>query len=517
MKIDQNIYDIFIVGGGVNGCGVARDAAGRGYKVFLAEKNDIASGTSSGSTKLIHGGLRYLESYKFNLVRKSLAEREVLLKNAPHIIWPLRFVFPHHKDLRPAWLMRLGLFIYDYIGGRKTLAPTKAVDLKSDITGYSLHKKFIKAFEYSDCGVDDARLVVLNALDAANLGADIKTRTEVKKTEQIDDIWYITIEDKITKTTKIIKSKILINAAGPWVDHILNKMSTHRYENNIRLVQGSHIIVKKLYDHDKCYIFQNLDGRIIFAIPYMDNFTMIGTTDNDYFGDLDDVEISESEIDYLCASASEYFKKPIIANDIIWKFSRLRSLYNESDGKAQNASRDYILRMDQKNNGSCLINIFGGKLTTYRKLAETTLDMIENIIGKKGEAWTKNNHLPGGDFAIDGFDQLVVAGMNKYPFLTKKLATRLVRSYGTIIFDMLGRAEKMSDMGVFFTNGLYEREVDYLIKYEFALNAEDILYRRSKLGLSFTKENVKKLEIYMDGKINNSFIEDVGNNISANI
>ncbi len=509
MNIDQNIYDIFIVGGGINGCGIARDAAGRGYKVFLAEKNDIASGTSSGSTKLIHGGLRYLENYKFNFVRKSLIEREVLWKNSPHIIWPLRFVLPYHNDLRPAWFMRLGLFIYDYIGGRKTLPPTKVIDLKDDITGDALHKHFIKAFEYSDCGVDDARLVILNAVDAVNLGADINTRAIVNKTEQINDVWHIHINDNAYPDntggiTRIIKSKILINATGPWIDQLLNKISSHRYENNIRLIQGSHIVVKKLYDHDKCYIFQNSDGRIIFAIPYNHNFTMIGTTDNDYFGDPDHVEISEDEIDYLCSTASEYFKKPIIANDIIWKFSKLRPIYNDSDGAAQKATRDYILRMDKKNKGSCLINIFGGKLTTYRKLSEAILVMVESVLGPKKGAWTKNAHLPGGDFPVNGFDQLVAASIIKYPFLTKLFATRLVRAYGTIIYDILGDANEITDMGIFFTNDLYQREVDYLIKHEFALGAEDILYRRSKLGLSFTIDNIEKLENYIARKINHA-------------
>ncbi|MEO8684275.1 MAG: glycerol-3-phosphate dehydrogenase, partial [Devosia sp.] len=351
------IHDIFVIGGGINGCGIARDAAGRGYDVFLAEMNDLASGTSSAATKLIHGGLRYLEHYEFRLVHEALAEREVLWAAAPHIIWPLRLVLPHHKGLRPAWFLRLGLFIYDHLGGRKLLPATRTLDMRTDPAGEPLQNLYTKAFEYSDCWVDDARMVVLAARDAADRGATISTRTAVVSARQHDGIWAITTRDMLTGTTEVVEARLLINAAGPWVDKVLSQTLGQNSAGNVRLVQGSHIVVNKLYEHDRCYMFQNSDGRIIFAIPYETDFTLIGTTDQDYLGDPKDVAISDGEIDYLTNAASEYFAKPVTRSDIVWSYSGVRPLYDDGASKAQEATRDYVLKSTGGNGEAPLINV----------------------------------------------------------------------------------------------------------------------------------------------------------------
>ncbi len=360
-------YDIFIVGGGINGCGIARDAVGRGYSVALAEMNDLGSGTSSWSTKLIHGGLRYLEHYEFRLVRESLMEREVLWAAAPHIIKPMRFVLPHHSGLRPAWLLRLGLFLYDHIGGRKKLPPTRVLDLTTDEAGKPLKPQFRRAFEYSDCWVNDARLVVLNARDAANRGAVIHTRTKVVSARRENGVWQITLEGGGERHT--VTAGLLVNAAGPWVDAFLQG-SLGRNDKHVRLVQGSHIVIQRKFEHERAYFFQNSDGRIFFAIPYEEDFTLIGTTDRDYSGDPGKAEISAEEIDYLCAGASEYFRDPVTPADIVWTYSGVRPLFDDGASKAQEATRDYVLKADTENGKAACINIFGGKITTYRRLSE---------------------------------------------------------------------------------------------------------------------------------------------------
>ena len=353
-------YDVFIVGGGINGCGIARDAAGCGYKVGLVEMNDLASGTSSWSTKLIHGGLRYLEHYEFRLVREALKEREVLWALAPHIIRPLRFILPHHDGLRPAWLLRLGLFIYDNLGGRKRLPATRTVDLSQSL-GSPLKADFSKGFEYSDARVDDARLVVLNARDAANKGADIRTRTKLVSARRVNGEWQLRVKDQTSGEAREVTARLLVNVAGPWVDEVIRGAVGRNDAHNIRLVQGSHIVTRKLYDHDRAYIFQNSDGRIIFAIPYEDDFTLIGTTDRDYEGDPGKAAISKDEVDYLVRSASEYFEKPVSRDDIVWTFSGVRPLFDDGASKAQEATRDYVLK--HETDGAPLVNAFGGKIT----------------------------------------------------------------------------------------------------------------------------------------------------------
>lgn len=480
---NTGIHDIFVIGGGINGCGIARDAAGRGYSVFLAEMNDLASGTSSAATKLIHGGLRYLEHYEFRLVREALAEREVLLASAPHIVWPLRIVLPYHKGLRPAWLLRLGLFIYDHLGGRKLLPATKTLDMRSDTTGAPLQSLFSKAFEYSDCWVNDARMVVLAARDAVDRGATIRTRTAVVSAQRQNDHWTITIRNVLTGETETVEARLLINAAGPWVDKVLSHTLRQNSAGNVRLVQGSHIVVNKLYEHDRCYMFQNADGRIIFAIPYETDFTLIGTTDQDYLGDPGDVRISDDEIDYLTHAASEYFVRPVTRDDIVWSYSGVRPLYDDGASKAQEATRDYALKTTGGNGQAPLINVIGGKLTTFRRLAETTLSKVEALIGTKGATWTRNARLPGGDFPVAGFPQAVAALKQTYPFLDVAYATRLVRLYGTRADALLGAASSYAELGQHFGADLYEAEVRYLIDHEWAMTSQDILWRRTKRGL----------------------------------
>ena len=494
----DRLYDVFVIGGGINGCGIARDAIGRGYSVCLAEMNDLASGTSSWSSKLIHGGLRYLEHYEFRLVREALTEREVLLANAPHIIWPLRFVLPHHKGLRPAWLLRLGLFLYDHIGQRKLLPATKTVDLTTSPVGKPLKPLFSKGFEYSDCWVNDARLVVLNAVDAAERGADIHTRTEVVRAGRKDGVWEITLIDRSGPVAREqrVRARIIVNAGGPWVDRILSGVVGRNDAHNVRLVQGSHIVVPKLHDHDRAYIFQNGDGRIIFALPYEEDFTLIGTTDRDYDGDPKDVAITDGEIDYLCAAASEYFARPVERASIVWTYSGVRPLYDDGASAAQEATRDYVLKPDP-GEGAPLVNIFGGKITTYRRLAESVLDLVEERLGRKSSPWTHRAALPGGDFPADGFDALVARLAADYPFLEPRQARRYVRHYGTRARILLGDARSVANMGQDFGHGLYAREVDYLIAQEWAMEAADVIWRRTKRGLRLDRDQVRALDAYM--------------------
>ncbi|MDG4881432.1 glycerol-3-phosphate dehydrogenase [Mesorhizobium sp. WSM4884] len=493
------IHDIFVIGGGINGCGIARDAVGRGFSVFLAEMNDLASGTSSGSTKLIHGGLRYLEFYEFRLVREALMEREVLWKNAPHIIWPMRFVLPYAKGLRPAWLIRLGLFLYDHIGGRKLLPATKTLDMASDPAGKPLKPLFRKAFEYSDGWVNDARLVALNARDAADRGAIIRTRTKVVSARRDGALWTIKIQNVLTGETEEVRARLLVNAAGPWVDQVLAKAVGQNDVHNVRLVQGSHIVIKKKFDDPRAYFFQNKDGRIIFAIPYEEEFTLIGTTDRDYPGDPHDVKISDAEIDYLCAAASEYFAQPVKRSDIVWTYSAVRPLYDDGASKAQEATRDYVLKAEGGEGAAPLLNSFGGKITTFRRLAESMLEKIEGFLGKRGKPWTANAPLPGGDFPATGFDAQVARLKNAYPFLDQRLARRLTRLYGTRAEKLLGLAKSNADLGRNFGADVYEAELRYLVENEWAVTAEDVLWRRTKRGLHFSREQTAALEEFMRG------------------
>lgn len=496
--MSDEIYDLFIIGGGVNGCGIARDGAGRGYSVYLAEMNDLASGTSSAATKLVHGGLRYLEHYEFRLVREALEERETLWAMAPHIIEPLRFVLPHHRGLRPKWLLRIGLFLYDYIGGRKKLPPTKTLNLRKNIAGNALKRSFNTAFEYSDCRVDDSRLVVLNARDAADKGARIHTRTKVTSAKRVQNVWEIEVIHRNSGQVETVRARSLVNAAGPWVDNVLDNVAGHSKVKNVRLVKGSHVVVDKLFSHNRSYIFQNADGRIIFAIPYEKDFTLLGTTDLDYSGDASDVSISSEELDYLCDVASEYFRKPVQRSHVVWAFSGVRPLFDDGADSAQEATRDYVLRLESQSGEAPLLNVFGGKLTTFRRLSEEAMEKVESVIGAKGAPWTAGSHLPGGDFDMLSFEAEERRLAGEYTFLTSAHVRRLTRLYGTLAREVLGTAKSLVDLGENFGSDLTQREVDYLIAYEWAETAEDIMWRRTKLGLRLDARDVRALEAYLE-------------------
>ncbi|PRH86689.1 glycerol-3-phosphate dehydrogenase [Labrys okinawensis] len=492
----NDIVDVFVIGGGVNGCGIARDAVGRGYSVYLAEMNDLASGTSSKATKLIHGGLRYLEYYEFRLVREALTEREIVWRNAPHLVHPLRFVLPYFKGLRPAWMLRIGLFLYDYIGGRKKLPPTRTLDLRRDEAGRPLKPIFSKAFEYSDCWVNDARFVALNARDAADRGAIVRTRCKVVSARRDSGLWRVQLQDQINGRENEVTARLVVNAAGPWVDAVLADVVAHKEPNQVRLVQGSHIIVPKLFDHDRCYIFQNPDGRIIFAIPYEDEFTLIGTTDQDYKDDPAKVAITPGETDYLCKAASEYFAKEITPADIVWTYSGVRPLYDDHATAAQAATRDYVIK-EELIDGAPLINIFGGKITTYRRLSESILEHIEKTLGARGKPWTADAPLPGGDMPNADLDAFIRSLMARKPFLSPALARRLAKAYGTRALHFLEGANAMADLGRDFGMGLTAAEIDYLVDQEWAVTAEDILWRRSKLGLHLPPEVAGEISAYL--------------------
>ena len=499
MANPAGIFDLAVIGGGINGCGIARDAVGRGLKVLLAEQNDLASGTSSASTKLIHGGLRYLEHYEFRLVREALIEREVLLNAAPHIIWPLRFILPHHKGLRPRWFIRIGLFLYDNLGGRKILPGTRSLDLRQDAAGAPLKPGFTHAFEYSDCWVEDARLVALNARDAAERGAEIHVRTRCTSARRNGDLWELRFEDAAGRVTEA-GARALVNAAGPWVSSFLGGAVGMNAPDKIRTVKGSHIVVEKLFDHDRAYIFQNADGRICFAIPYEQDFTLIGTTDADYQGEPGKVAISEEETDYLLAAANEYFQAAVTRANIRWTYAGIRPLYDDGASKAQDATRDYVLKLDQKNGEAPLLSVFGGKITTYRRLAEAALERLQPFFPAMTAPWTARATLPGGDFPANAFAAQVGALAQKYPFLELKEARRLVRAYGTRADKLLGNARNLADLGRRFGPSLTEAEVKYLIEQEWARSAEDIVWRRSKLGLHMTASDIDALQAYMAGR-----------------
>ena len=505
-----------MIGGGINGCGIARDAAGRGLRVELAEMNDLASATSSASTKLFHGGLRYLEYFEFRLVREALIEREVLLRAMPHISWPMRFVLPYHRDMRfdvetptskllgmvmpwmrgrrPAWLIRLGLFLYDHLGGRKILPATSVVDLSQDAVGGPLQERFTTAYEYSDCWVEDSRLVVLNARDAAARGARINTRTKVIRAERRADHWVVHLEGP--GGARQVTARLLVNAGGPWVRDVIGHVAGMDTAEGVRLVRGSHIVTRKLFDHDKCYFFQGGDGRIIFAIPYETDFTLIGTTDAEHRDVDEKPACTPDEADYLREFASTYFRKPIEASDIVWTYSGVRPLYDDGASSATAATRDYVLKL-RTEGGAPMLNVFGGKITTYRKLAEAALAKIGTVCPGTSGPWTAGVALPGGDFPVDGFAALVDALMRDYPFLEPRLARRLVRAYGTEAREMLGDAASAGDLGQDFGAGLSACEVEWLMTREFARTAEDVVWRRSKLGLRLSTDEIAALDQWM--------------------
>lgn len=486
-------FDLFIIGGGINGCGIARDAAGRGLNVCLAEMHDLAEATSSKSTKLFHGGLRYLEYYEFRLVREALKEREVLLRAMPHISWPMRFVLPLHSNMRPGWLIRLGLFLYDHLGGRKILPGTKTLDLTRAAEGTPLKPIYRKAFEYSDCWVQDSRLVALNARDAAKRGARIMTRTKVVGARREGGLWHVQVDHG--GSVEEITAKVVVNAGGPWVGKLITGTLNLPSTEGVRLVRGSHIVTRRLYDHDKCYFFQGADGRIIFAIPYEEDFTLIGTTDKDHEGAPETAICTPEEEDYLCAFASEYFEQPVTREDIVWTYSGVRPLYDDGAKSATAATRDYVLSLHD--HGAPLLNVFGGKITTYRRLAEHAMEKLAPFFPKANPAWTAGAPLPGGDFPVDGVADLIAGLLRDYPFLTPAWARRLVRCYGTEARAVLGSATSAADLGPDFGATLTGAEIRWLVDHEFAQSAEDVVWRRTKQGLRMNKQQIAALETWM--------------------
>ncbi|MET3649812.1 glycerol-3-phosphate dehydrogenase [Phyllobacterium ifriqiyense] len=488
MNKGTDIYDLFIIGGGVNGAGIARDAAGRGLSVILCEKDDLAQGTSSRSGKLVHGGLRYLEYYEFRLVREALIEREVLLESAPHIIWPMRFVLPHNPADRPAWLVRLGLFLYDHLGGRKRLPGTRTLNLKTAPEGAPLKDEYGKAFEYSDCWVDDARLVLLNALDAAGRGAEIHTRTACNSIRREEGIWIVEMTDTASGTKRTVKARCVVNTAGPWVNDIIRRVAGLNSSRSVRLVKGSHIIVPKFWEGRQAYLVQNPDKRVIFINPYENDLALIGTTDIPYEGHPEDVAADSNEIDYLLKSVNRYFKQQLVPADIVHSFSGVRPLYDDSAENPSAVTRDYIFEVDAGNNKAPLLSVFGGKITTFRKLSEHALDRLKPFFPNMRPGWTAKAQLPGGDMANADFEQFLGDMRAKYPWLPFDLAKHYARLYGTRMHDLLGSARSVSDLGTRFSKLLYEREAQFLRTTEWALWPEDVLERRTKHGLHMTEE-----------------------------
>ncbi|MCE0503943.1 glycerol-3-phosphate dehydrogenase [Roseivivax sp. GX 12232] len=509
-------FDLFVIGGGINGCGIARDAAGRGLSVGLAEMKDLASATSSASTKLFHGGLRYLEYFEVRLVREALEERETLLRAMPHISWPMRFVLPVHRDMRfegttpvskllstvmpwmkgrrPAWLIRAGLFMYDHLGGRKILPPTASLDLRTAPEGAPLDDRFTRAFEYSDCWVEDSRLVVLNARDAEARGATILPRSRVVAAERAGEGWRVTLETE--NGHREIRAKALVNAAGPWVGEVIRGTIRTESRERVRLVRGSHIVTRRLFDHDKCYFFQGRDGRIMFAIPYERDFTLIGTTDQEHDAPADPPKCTEAERDYMIDFVNAYLKTPISAADVVWSYSGVRPLYDDGSSSATAATRDYTLKVDDAG-GAPVLHVFGGKITTYRRLAESAMRELSGYFPALPGAWTAGAPLPGGNFPHHAVAAEIAGLARDYPFLDMAWAGRLVRAYGTEARALLGAAQSRDDLGRDFGASLTEAEVIWLMDHEWAASAEDVLWRRTKLGLRLGQEETEALAAFM--------------------
>lgn len=497
MQKVEIIHDLVVIGGGINGVAVASDAAGRGLNVALFEMNDLASATSSASSKLIHGGLRYLEHYEFRLVSEALAEREVLLNNAPHLVAPLRFQLPHRPHLRPAWMIRIGLFLYDNIGKRVSLPASHG--LRFAPHGPLLPEMKV-GFEYSDCAVDDSRLVVINAKLAEEKGAKIHTRAKCIGATRNEDGWVVEIENTLTGDISIVKTRALVNAAGPWVDKFFDSQLKMTSPRGIRLVKGSHVIVPKMYEENHAFILQNEDNRIVFVLPYLDEYSVIGTTDVEYTGDPAKVVIDQDEINYLCDIVNQHFVKPVSPEDVISTWSGVRPLCEDESSDAQAVTRDYTIELDDVLPNAPLLSIFGGKLTTYRKLGQAAVDQLAPFFPEMKEAWTKTATLPGGNFTSR--DNLNSSLLKQYPWLDMKLASRFVNAYGTLSLEILTEKSSVEELGYHFGHGLYQSEVDYLMNHEWAINSDDILWRRSKLGLKFEQTQVDILENYMaTGKV----------------
>jgi glycerol-3-phosphate dehydrogenase len=485
--------DLVVIGGGVNGAGIARDAAGRGLSVILCEKDDLAQGTSSRSGKLIHGGLRYLEYYEFRLVREALIEREVLLNAAPHIVWPMRFVLPHSPEQRPAWLVRLGLFLYDHLGGRKKLPGCRNIDLRHDPEGKPIRPDFTRAFEYSDCWVDDARLVSLNALDAKERGATVMTRTAATAARRVNGGWEVEFTAAGGAQSKV-RARAIANAAGPWVENVINGVAGSNSPRRVRLVKGSHIIVPKFWEGPQAYLFQNDDKRVIFVNPYEGDMALIGTTDIPYEGRAEDVAIDGRETDYLLAAINRYLKVPISRDQVIHAFSGVRPLYDDNAENPSAVTRDYVFDVTGE---PPMLSVFGGKITTYRKLAEHALEKLKPFFPAMRPAWTAGAPLPGGDMPGADFERFLGELRKTHPWLPENLAHHYARLYGTRTGDLLDGAQDLPGLGQHFGGLLYQAEIDYLRRAEWAQTAEDVLDRRTKHGLHITPEQRAAVQRFM--------------------
>ena len=506
MSNGAGTYDILVVGGGINGVGIALDAAGRGLKVALCEMNDLASATSSNSSKLIHGGLRYLEYYEFRLVREALAEREVLLKKAPHIIWPLRFRLPHRPHLRPALMIRAGLFLYDHLSKRATLKGSHGIKFQPEgplVNGIS------KGFEYSDGWVDDARLVALNAIAAEEKGARISTRCRCIKAERVNGLWEVTLEDQQSGQTEVITTRALVNAAGPWVASLFDSAMSSKSPKNIRLVKGSHIIVPKIHDEPQAYILQNEDNRIVFVIPYEDQFSLIGTTDVEHKGEPNTAAISDEEVDYLIEVSNQHFKKKISRDDVVRTYAGVRPLLDDEAENPQAVTRDYTFEIDDQNGKTPLLSVFGGKITTYRKLSEAAMNSLQSYFPAASGPWTAEEPLPGGDF--DTPEALLAQIGKQYTWLPATIGRRFVRSYGTLAHQILQGCSSLEDLGHHFGAGLYQKEVDYLVNQEWALTLEDLIWRRSKLGLFLNEQQQNELDHHLKSRAESAKSAAAGN------
>ena len=487
--------DLLVIGGGINGAGIARDAAGRGLDVLLCERDDLGAHTSSASTKLIHGGLRYLEHHDFRLVRHSLMEREVLLRNAPHIIWPLRFVLPHHAGLRPRWLIRLGLFLYDHLGGRARLPPCASVDLDRHVSGGPLKRTFRRGFEYSDCWVQDARLVVLNARDAHARGADVRTRTECVSLARGGARWEAKLVERVSGGEVSVSARGVVNASGPWVEQTLGLETGSAARRRTRLVKGSHIVVRKLFEHSYPYTFQSGDGRVLFAIPFEDDYTLLGTTDTELDGEPGGVEISPEEVDYICSIASTYFERRLSPRDVVWSYAGIRPLFDDQARSASAVTRDYVLQLDRE--PAPMLSVYGGKITTYRRLAEQAVDLLAAPLGFDGAAWTRDAPLPGGDIPGADVGRFASDCARRYPWLPEGMVRHCVRHYGTDIDAVLSGCRSVDDLGENFGAGLYAAEVDHLVEREWARTPEDVLWRRTKKGLRISPDGARRLAAYL--------------------
>lgn len=492
--------DLFIIGGGINGTGIAADAAGRGLKVVLCEADDLASGTSSWSSKLIHGGLRYLEQYEFKLVREALKEREILLQKAPHLVQPLPFILPYDTRLRPKWLIRAGLFLYDHLGGKQSMPKSKQIDLQHTAYGKALKNSFKTGFRYYDCRVDDARLVTLNAITAKTHGAEIFTRTPCVQTKRCDEHWEAILKPENAEAFTV-QAKSIINAGGPWVSSILHEVIDTESKANVNLVKGSHIVVPKLYEGDFAYILQNDDKRIVFTIPYLfegiqtNKYTLIGTTDLAYQGERRKISISEEETEYLCNIIKTYFKKPIQKSDILWSYAGVRPLFDDNADNPSKVTREYHLELEDWQGKTPLLSVFGGKITTFRKLAEDALSKLARYFPEMRPSWTAKSKLPGGE--IKNFETFYIQLHTQFPFLTKEHTYRLANSYGSIALTFLENCKTVADLGRHFGADLYACEVHYLLDNEWAKTADDIIWRRTKLGLGLTEMEVKSLGEYL--------------------